>query len=78
MPRKTDTTPPWQDLEKQAYHAYREWPLWLMLRMRELDERLGKEKAKSRSPAACANWCSPCRGSPRQSKHLTWIQEDER
>ena len=55
MSRKTDATPPWQDLEKQAYHAYREWHLLLMLRMRELDERLRTqsehhdgEKAKSR------------------------------
>ena len=51
MPRKTDTTPPWQELEKQAYHAYREWPLWLFLRKRELDERLGKGTAKPRAPA---------------------------
>ena len=29
MPTKTTASAPWQDLEKQAYHAYREWHLWL-------------------------------------------------
>jgi hypothetical protein len=26
----------WQDIEEQALHAYREWSLWLVLRVREL------------------------------------------
>ena len=65
MSRKTDTTSPWQDLEKQAYHAYREWHLWLMLRMRELDERLGKEKAKSRSPEPARTGAHPARKPPQ-------------
>lgn len=26
----------WQEIEEQAFHAYREWPLWLVLRIREL------------------------------------------
>jgi len=26
----------WQEIEGQAFHAYREWPLWLVLRIREL------------------------------------------
>jgi hypothetical protein len=52
MPKKSTASPaPWQDLEQQAYHAYREWPIWLLLRERELAERLGKrlpaEKPKS-------------------------------
>ena len=61
MPRKTDTTAPWQDLEKQAYHAYREWHLWLMLRLRELDERLGREKTKSRPPEPARTGAHPAR-----------------
>ena len=61
MPRKTDTTPPWQDLEKQAYHAYREWHLWLMLRRRELDERLERETAKSRPPESARTGTHPAR-----------------
>lgn len=39
MPTKTTAPAPWQDLEKQAYHAYREWHLWLVLRERELAKR---------------------------------------
>jgi hypothetical protein len=39
MPTQTTTSAPWQDLEKQAYHSYREWHLWLALRERELAER---------------------------------------
>lgn len=73
MSQKTDTTPPWQDLEKQAYHAYREWHLWLMLRLRELDERVrtqsvrqGKEKAKSRPPEPARTGAHPAR-KPSQS-----------
>ncbi len=33
---------PFEDLEQQAYHAYREWHVWLMLRERELSARLNK------------------------------------
>jgi hypothetical protein len=39
MPTKTTAAAPWQELEKQAYHAYREWHLWLALRERELAKR---------------------------------------
>lgn len=31
---------PWQALEEEAYHAFREWPIWLVLRERELGRRL--------------------------------------
>ena len=33
---KTETGQPWQQIEQQAFHAYREWPIWLVLRQREL------------------------------------------
>jgi hypothetical protein len=33
---KTPETHAWQDIEEQAFHAYREWPLWLVLRNCEL------------------------------------------
>jgi len=33
---KKDTTHPWQQIEEQAFHAFSEWPLWLVLRQREL------------------------------------------
>ena len=59
MPTKTTIfgasaeTAPWQDLEKQAYHAYREWHLWLVLRERELAERntAGRTDKRPASPA---------------------------
>ena len=36
---KKDTPHPWQQIEEQAFHAFREWPLWLVLRERELAQR---------------------------------------
>ena len=59
MPTKTSTTPDWQDLEKQAYDACREWPIWLMLRTRELEERLRKQPPKSRPAAASPSGTQP-------------------
>ncbi len=34
---------PWQELEEQAYHAYREWPVFLKLRLRQLRGHLPRE-----------------------------------
>jgi|GEM_PF-3308460 len=36
---KKDSIHPWQQIEEQAFHAFREWPLWLVLRQRELAQR---------------------------------------
>jgi hypothetical protein len=36
---KKDTQHPWQQIEEQAFHAFREWPLWLVLRERELAQQ---------------------------------------
>lgn len=36
---KKDSIHPWQQIEEQAFHAFREWPLWLVLRQRELSKR---------------------------------------
>jgi len=52
MPTKTTASAPWQDLEKQAYHAYREWHLWLVLRERELAERGAAGRADKRASGA--------------------------
>ena len=47
MPKKSASSPaPWQDLEEQAYHAYREWQVWLVLRERELAARIGKRRGE--------------------------------
>jgi hypothetical protein len=32
----------WHAIEEQAYHAFREWPVWLVLRQKELDVHIGK------------------------------------
>ena len=47
MPKKI-TESPFQALEEEAYHAFREWPVWLALRDRELDAHLQAQ----RPPAA--------------------------
>lgn len=52
MPPKTTTTAPWQELETQAYHAFREWPIWLALRERELADRLAVGRTDKRTPGA--------------------------
>ncbi len=36
---KKDSVHPWQQIEEQAFHAFREWPLWLVLRERELAQQ---------------------------------------
>ena len=56
MPTKDTATAPWQELETQAYHAFREWPLWLVLRARELGDRLADERTNR-----------PATGTPRAS-----------
>jgi hypothetical protein len=47
MADKRAASAPWQDLERQAYHAFREWPVWLALRERELAERAPERGASS-------------------------------
>lgn len=37
---KKGTVHPWQQIEEQAFHAFREWPLWLVLRERELRQQI--------------------------------------
>lgn len=37
---KKETVHPWQKIEEQAFHAFREWPVWLVLRKRELAKRI--------------------------------------
>jgi len=43
MSKKT-TASPFQALEEEAYHAFREWPVWLVLRERELDAHLAAQR----------------------------------
>jgi hypothetical protein len=49
---KSRDASPFQALEQQACHAFREWPLWLALRTRELAAHLDADRSPPRSPAA--------------------------
>lgn len=72
MPRQPALTP-WQELEEQARLAYREWPLFLKMRLRELKRHLPPEafaadKTVASQPAAAS--------SPEQTdEHLTLLHE---
>lgn len=50
MPVTNAASAPWQELEEQAYHAYREWHLWLVLRERELGDRHTGGRAEQHPP----------------------------
>jgi hypothetical protein len=52
MAKKNDTLHPWQQIEEQAFHAFREWPLWLVLRERELAQRTADTQPDTASAAA--------------------------
>jgi len=41
---KKTAASPFQALEEEAYHAFREWPVWLVLRERELDTHLTAQR----------------------------------
>jgi hypothetical protein len=49
---KKDTVHPWQQIEEQAFHAFREWPLWLVLRERELAGRSNQSAPHKTSASA--------------------------
>ena len=48
---KKDTAHPWQQIEEQAFHAFREWPLWLVLRERELAQQIDRAQSGALSAA---------------------------
>ena len=48
---KKETVHPWQQIEEQAFHAFREWPLWLVLRQRELAAQQSGSELPSRTTA---------------------------
>ena len=50
---KKETIHPWQQIEEQAFHAFREWPLWLVLRERELAQQSNRP-AESPAPTTGA------------------------
>ncbi|MEL6406923.1 MAG: hypothetical protein AAFN11_07715 [Chloroflexota bacterium] len=42
----------WEKIEEQAYHAFREWGIWLVLRQTELSAHLQQAKASTGTPLA--------------------------
>jgi hypothetical protein len=51
VPKKS-TESPFQALEEEAYHAFREWPVWLVLRERELDAHLAAQRPPKTPPVS--------------------------
>jgi hypothetical protein len=47
MTKHTPSTSPFKIMEEEAYHAFLEWPVWLVLREKELAAYL----AETRPPA---------------------------
>ena len=47
MAKQTHSTSPFKAMEEEAYHAFLEWPVWLVLREKELTAYL----AEARPPA---------------------------
>ena len=51
MTKSTSTTA-FKEMEEEAYHAFLEWPIWLVLREKELAEYLASDPAPTvRKPA---------------------------
>lgn len=50
-----DNAQTWENIEDQAYHAFREWPIWLVLRQRELAQHLEQAKPSANTSAAATN-----------------------
>ncbi len=44
MAKKPDPVGGFQHIEEQAFNAFREWPLWLMLRIAELNKQVIQPK----------------------------------
>lgn len=47
---KTPVTSPFKAMEEEAYHAFREWPIFLVLRQKELETHLSPAGAPSHAP----------------------------
>jgi hypothetical protein len=44
MAKKTAASP-FQALEEEAFHAFREWPIWLVLRAKQLNAHIDRDQA---------------------------------
>jgi len=48
---KQPSTSPFKDMEEEAYHAFLEWPVWLVLREKELASYLAANRPQADSRA---------------------------
>lgn len=60
---KKDSIHPWQQIEEQAFHAFREWPLWLVLRERELANRVAQPSSGQVSAPATGRSSGQSKGN---------------
>ncbi|MEO1644345.1 MAG: hypothetical protein AAFR67_04115 [Chloroflexota bacterium] len=60
---KKENQQSWEKIEEQAYHAFREWPIWLRLRQVELSQHLQQANPSAGAPVATPT------DSPLQPKH---------
>jgi hypothetical protein len=42
---KKSAASPFLALEEEAFHSFREWPIWLVLRARQLNAHIDRDKA---------------------------------
>jgi hypothetical protein len=62
---KSPPESPFQALESEAYHAFREWPIWLALRQKQLAERTQTLRPTSPAPVGQAPRTPPPQGGRR-------------
>ncbi|MDX1994382.1 MAG: hypothetical protein SF029_18510 [bacterium] len=59
---------PFQALENEAYDAFREWPIWLVLREKELATHVvGRAVQPGREASARPNTAAPDDAQPEKS-----------
>lgn len=58
MAKQPNTTSPFQVMEEEAYAAFLEWPVWLVLREKELAAYLSETRPPA-DPRAAQSACGP-------------------
>ena len=63
MAKHTPSTSPFKVMEEEAYHAFLEWPVWLVLREKELTAYQATDRPQADPRAAAA--------AGKDSQHVT-------
>jgi len=63
---KPPSTSPFKAMEEEAYHAFLEWPLWLVLREKELAAYLDDAPARPKTDARTTAATGANRQSPKE------------